>query len=272
MSVSRDSSEFFTGKQYHIGAGPGDLAKYILLCGDPARAERVAQSFDKRTIFFRGSHREFVIFSGKYRGIPVSVMATGIGPDNTEIAVIEAAQCIARPTFIRIGSCGAIADGIRLGELVISRDAIPRENTSSFYLPQGTRVRASVPVTAALIASARKLGYDYHTGTTCSTSSFYGGQCREVPGFPIRERAKRKYVFPQLSRQGVVNFEMESSLLFTLARISTLGIRAGSVCAVYAERRANNGFDPGMLAVAEKHCIEVGLESVRLLAKNKAVR
>lgn len=264
--MPKDSSEFFARKQYHIGASPGDLAEYILLCGDPERARKVAERFDPGTISFTGSHREFVIFTGKYEGVPVSVMATGIGTDNTEIAVIEAAQCVDSPTFIRIGSCGAIKNGIKLGDLVISRDAIPRENTSSFYLPPGTRVKANAQVTSALIAVAESLGHIYHVGTTCSTSSFYGGQCREVPGFPIRENAKSRHVFPRLLRRGVVNFEMESSLLFTLARISTLGIRAGAVCAVYAERQAKKGFSQKDIVIAEKRCIEVGLKSITLLA------
>lgn len=260
------SSEYFTGKQYHIGAAPGDLAQYILLCGDPERAKKVSQLFDGGSIRFSGHHREFVIFTGKFKGVDVTVLATGIGADNAEIAVIEASQCVKQPIFIRIGSCGAIKEGVRIGDLVISEKALPRENTSSFYLPEGTSVDGSPEVIAALKKAVKKLGYPYHVGITCSTSSFYAGQGREVPGFPIRDEAKAKNLFPKLLAQGVLNFEMETSLLYTLATISTLNIRAGAVCAVYGERYAKQGFDPDLIVAAERRCIETGLEAMLILA------
>ena len=194
-------------------------------------------------------------------------MATGIGVDNTEIAVIEASQCVKQPTFIRIGSCGAIRGNIRMGDLIISSKGLPRENASSFYLPEGTVVDGSPEVISALEEAAVKLGLSYHIGITCSTSSFYAGQGREVPGFPIREDSKAENLLPLLLEQGVINFEMETSLLYTLAKISTLDIRAGSVCAVYAERQAKKGFDPNILVEAERCCIATGLETVLILAK-----
>jgi uridine phosphorylase len=263
------SSEFFTGRQYHIGASPGDLAPYILLCGDPARAERTSQLFDKGSIRFSGKNREFVTFTGKFEGVEATVMSTGIGVGPTEIAVIEASQCIERPTFIRIGTCGAITSGIHIGDLVISQRALPRENASSFYLPGGAIVDGTPEIVSALEKAAKNLDYPYHTGTTCSTSSFYGGQGRDVPGFPLRENARSKNLFPKLLERGVLNFEMETSLLYTLAATSTRGIRAGAVCAVVAERQAKRGFDPGLLAEAEQRCIETGLEAVLVLDARK---
>ncbi|MDO8515701.1 MAG: nucleoside phosphorylase [bacterium] len=260
------SSEYFVGRQYHIGVSPGDIAQNILLCGDLERAKKTAQRFDENSIRFQGSHREFVTFTGTFKKIPVTVMATGIGTDNTEIAVIEASQCVEYPTFIRIGSCGAIRNDVHVGDLVISYRALPRENTSSFYLPEGTIVNGTPKVVRALEDTARRLGYRAHVGTTCSTSSFYGGQGREVPGFPIRDEAKRDKLFPQLLALGVLNFEMETSALYTLAVISTRGIRAGSVCAVFAERQEGKGFDLDIMAEVERRCIDVGLEAIVSLA------
>lgn len=270
------STEYFVGKQYHIGLSPGELERYILLCGAPERVAKVAHYFDDGLTRPESRHREFVTVSGHYKGIPLSVMATGIGTDNTEIAVIEATQCFdgsaIRPTFIRIGSCGAIKEGIEVGDLVISGAALPRENTSSFYLPAGTKVFAHPDILKSLESAAQKLAYTFHTGVTCSTSSFYAGQGREAPGFPIRDDAKREILFPELLSAGVLNFEMETSTLFTLAKISTCAIRAGAVCAVYAARHANQGFDPGALEEAEKRCIETGLEAIRILAELDATQ
>ena len=268
--MTTSSSEFFTGKQYHIGASPGDLAQYILLCGDPARAKKIARLFDEGSIRFEGNHREFVTFTGTFKGIPVTVMSTGIGTDNTEIAVIEAAQCVERPVFIRVGSCGSIKEGVMMGDLVISQFAIARENTSSFYLPPGNPVEGSYPVVQALTRAAEQLRYNHHVGGTCSTSSFYGGQCREVPGFPIRQEAKGDRVFPILLARGVLNFEMETSLLYTLAEISTRGIMAGTVCAVYAERHSKEGFDQEAMDKAETRCITTSLKAVEILTSQNA--
>jgi uridine phosphorylase len=128
------------GRLYHIDCGPGDLAPYILTCGDPVRAGKIARFFDQTKV--RRKHREFVTYTGLYKGVSLSVMATGIGPDNTAITVIEASQCISPVTFIRLGSCGALQDYISVGDLVITESALRDENTSHYYALPG-RYRAS---------------------------------------------------------------------------------------------------------------------------------
>ena len=62
--------------------------------------------------------------SGTLDGIPVTVMATGMGPDNTEIALVELSQIVDRPTVVRIGSSGGLRKEIRLGDLVVSTGAV----------------------------------------------------------------------------------------------------------------------------------------------------
>ena len=90
-------------RQYHIGLAPGELAPSILLVGDPTRAHRVAESYLENP----GEpivEREYVTYTGRYRGRPMSVMGTGMGAANTEIAVIELCQCFDDPTSIAMGS------------------------------------------------------------------------------------------------------------------------------------------------------------------------
>ena len=76
------------GKVYHLRISPDQLARNILVVGDPARADKVAAHFD--TITHESRNREYVIRTGTYQGMPVTVIATGIGSDNTEIALVEA--------------------------------------------------------------------------------------------------------------------------------------------------------------------------------------
>jgi len=76
------------GKVLHLGLARGQLARNIFLVGDPARAIRVAERFDNITAEVR--NREYVTITGSYNGVPVSVIGTGIGVDNVEIALVEA--------------------------------------------------------------------------------------------------------------------------------------------------------------------------------------
>ncbi len=116
-------------RQYHIGLGPGELAEYILLPGDPDRTPRIAERLD--SIELERHNREFVTVTGSYRGQPVSVVSTGIGTDNVEIVVAEILAITERPTFIRVGSCGSLQPEIGLGELIITSGAVRLEATTS---------------------------------------------------------------------------------------------------------------------------------------------
>lgn len=254
-----------TGKQYHIGAGPGDVAPRILLVGDPARAEKVASRFDR--VHVKRTHREYVTITGDYEGEPLTVTATGIGCDNTEIAFIELSQCVERPTFIRVGSCGALVDDIALGDLVISTGAVKLESTSSYFVPEGYPSVAHHEVVLALIEATADLeGRRAHVGLTATASGFYGAQGRQVPGFPPRDPELPM----RLAAMGVKNMEMEASLLFTLGNLR--GVRVGAVCAVYASRTADQFVDTDLKDRAEAACIEAGLRAFSVLSRMDRAR
>ncbi|GIW71844.1 MAG: uridine phosphorylase [Planctomycetota bacterium] len=246
-----------TGRQYHIGLAPGEVAPVVLLVGDPARAERVSTYFEQVQLERR--NREYVTYTGLYRGGPLTVMATGMGCDNTEIAVIELCQLVERPTLIRVGSSGGLSPELELGDLVISTGAVKLENTTAFFVPEGYPALAHHEVVLALAEAAARSGHRHVLGLTASASGFYGAQARKVPGFPVRYPELPE----ELARIGVKNFEMETSALFCLA--SLRGVRAGAVCAVYASRPRNAFIDSGAKQRAEAACIEVGLGAVEVL-------
>lgn len=252
------------GKQYHVGTKPGDVAPFILLCGEPQRAARVAKHFSEISV--QRENREYVTITGIYDGAPLTVTATGIGADNTEIAVVELTQCVDNPTFIRIGSSGALKPEIELGELVISSGAAKLESTSGYFVREGFPALAHHEVVLALLEAAHRLKKKHHLGITATACGFYGAQGRKVPGFPPR--------YPnlpaELEQMGASNYEMEASLLFTLAQLR--GVRAGAVCAIYANRHANRFIDTDTKARAEADCIETGLEAVKILRTMDAAR
>jgi uridine phosphorylase len=244
-------------RQYHLDLARGELAEYVLLVGDPARTDRVAARFDE--VHLRRANREMQTATGTYRGMRLSVISTGMGPDNVEIVMAEALEITDRPTFVRVGSSGAIQPEIRLGDLVISTGAVRLENTTSFYVHPGYPAIAHRDVVQALERVCRDRGYRFHVGLTATASGFYAAQGRRMRNLPIR--------FPglvdELRRQRVANFEMESSALFVLATLADL--RSGTICAAYAQRSDGSFIEGEAKEAAEARCIEAGLGALRLL-------
>lgn len=259
MTGDTEVPERGSGRFYHIDCAAGDIAPYIFTCGDPARAETIAGFLDDAAL--RGKRREFSVVSGVYKGIPTSVIATGIGPSATAIALVEVAQCMPAATFIRLGTCGALQEDIALGDLVITELAIRDEDTTDHYAPPDLEARAHPLVLDSLVAAARELGMPHHRGLTCTTSDFYAGQGRKVPGFPTREPDK----VDRMRRAGVLNFEMEMSVYLTLARCSSYNLRAGGMCAVAANRLDDTFASPDLLAEYEMRLIKTGLRALEIL-------
>jgi uridine phosphorylase len=247
-----------TDRQYHIGLGPGELAEYILLPGDPDRTERIAARLERVEV--RRRNREFASVTGTYRDRRVSVVSTGIGTDNVEIVVAEILAITDHPTFVRVGSCGVLQEGIELGDLVISSGAVRLEATTSFFVHDGYPAVADYVAVAALVESAHRLGHRAHVGITATAPGFYGAQGRPIPQLPIRYPDLAE----ELARQRVLNFEMEASALLVLAGLA--GCRAGVVCAAYAQRLTGAFVEGEAKEQAERACVDTGLEALGLLA------
>jgi uridine phosphorylase len=246
-------------RQYHIGVGPGDLADYILLPGDQDRVEIVASHFD--TVELRHRHREFATATGTYRGMRISCVSTGIGTDNVEIVLAEILAIVQRPTFIRIGSCGALQPGMNVGDLVISTGSVRLETTTSWFVHEGYPAVADYECVLALEEAATRLGHVHHVGLAATAPGFYGAQGRPIPHLPIRYPD----LAAEMARQGILNFEMEASALLVLAGLG--GSRAGVVCAVYANRRTGEFAEGDVRTRAEAAVVETGLESLVVLAE-----
>jgi uridine phosphorylase len=245
-------------RQYHIALGPGELAEYILLPGDPDRTARIAARLD--SIEFERRNREFATVTGSYRDQRISVVSTGIGTDNVEIVVAEILAITERPTFIRVGSCGALQPEIALGDLIITSGAVRLEATTSFFVHDGYPAVADYEAVAALVEASARLGHRAHVGITATAPGFFGAQGRPIPQLPIRYPDLAE----EMARQRVLNFEMEASALLVLAGLA--GSRAGVVCAVYAQRSTGDFVVGEAKEQAEAACVETGLEGLLILA------
>jgi uridine phosphorylase len=216
MSVL-DKSERTAGRlQYHLRVRPGDVAKYVLLPGDPDRVLRIARQLDNAREI--GFHREYRTCTGTYKGIPISATSTGIGCPSAAIAVEELAN-VGAIHFIRVGSTGALQPGIKIGDLTITTGSMRNEGTSRFYAPDGFPAVPDHFLTHALIEAARALRptrtFGLHVGLNSSDDAFYG----ETPAF-----------IQMLSDHKLLNVEMESSAIFIVAH--RRGLKAAMVCAV----------------------------------------
>lgn len=238
---------------YHVRVKPGEAAEYVLVPGDPERVPKIAKFWDEaREVSF---HREFRLWTGRIEGKPISACSTGIGAPSAAIAVEELARAGAK-TFIRVGSTGAIQPGIKLGDLVISTAAVRLEGTSLQYVVEGYPAHADYEVVLALVEAAESLGLRYHLGVTASTDSFYPGQSR--PGFRGYTWSYSERLIGDLRAMGVLNFEMEASAIFTLASI--YGLRAGAVCAVFANR-----VEDTFGVAGEEDAARTAVEAVKIL-------
>ena len=244
-------------RQYHIALERGELAEYILLVGDPDRVPRVAERWDRVDI--ERSNREIRTATGEYRGMRVSCMSSGMGTDNIEIVLAEVMEITDRPTFIRVGSSGALQPEIALGDLIVSTGAVRLENTTDYYVHPGFPAVAHRDVVWALESACRDGGHPFHVGLTATASGFFAPQGRAMRTLPVR--------YPELAdelrRQGVANLEMESSALFVLAHLA--GLRSGTVCAAYAQRTDGTFLEGAAKEAAEARCIDAGLAGIHLL-------
>ena len=238
---------------------PDDLnIRCALLPGDPARLDAIAKQLqDVEELAY---NREFRSLRGTYRGLPVLAVSTGIGGSSAGIA-IEELKNIGVTAMVRIGSCGALQQGIALGDLIFACGAIRDDGASKAYAD----VRyPAVPDTALLghcIAAARDRGWPHHVGVVHSHESFY---------IDTNDAESAHW-----SRLGALGADMETAALFTIGRIR--GVRTASILnnvVVYGEDTAESiggyvdGADPA--ARGEEREIAVALEALYRLNEENA--
>lgn len=200
----------------HNEARRGDYAEAVLLAGDPQRVEWIARTFldDMHRV---NQVRGALGYTGRYRGVPVSVQTTGIGAPSMSIYAHELLDVYGAKTLIRVGTCGALAEHVRLRSLVISQSAstdshVNRQLFGLYdYAPS-----ADFDLLRRTAERAAELGLDYHIGQTASNDVFYH------PDTLGR--------FAGVRAHGALSVDMETSALYTIA--ARFGAKALSICTV----------------------------------------
>ena len=187
----------------HNEAAKGDIAKTVLLPGDPLRAKFIAEHFltDVRCV----NHvRNMLCYTGYYKGKRVSVMGSGMGIPSLGIYAYELYHFYDVERIIRIGSAGSTDKDCKLFDIVIANGASSNSNFASQYnLPAGTMsaVASFAPLTEA-VESAKKHGFPYHVGQCFSSDNFYNDP---------------KEVWEAWARMGCLCVEMEAYGLYLTA-------------------------------------------------------
>ena len=248
------------GKQMHIQIQKGDIGRYVILPGDPARSEKIARYFDEPKQI--AQNREYTLWTGKLDGVPVAVCSTGIGGPSAAIALEELVECGA-DTFIRVGTSGGIVDKVCGGDIVIATAAIRQEGTSREYLPIEFPAAADFSVVAALREAAVRLGLTHHIGVVQSKDSFYG-EIRPAQQ-PVDELLAK---WKAWKAAGALTSEMETAALLIVSQV--LHVRCGAVLNVLWN--ADNDEAPNIPPDASERGVCAAVEALRILIREDGAR
>ena len=258
------STVYSPNEEFHLKTTPGEIGRYVLMCGDPARVEKIAAYLDNPV--FLKSNREYTIWNGTLEGEKVTVCSHGIGSPSTAIAVEELIHCGA-DTFIRVGTAGGMAPEVLGGDVVIGTGAIRMEGTSKEYAPPEYPAVADFGIVSALADAAKQENVPYHVGILHNKDNCYGQHSPDT--MPVRDELKSKW--NAFLECGALASEMESAALFIICAVRRA--RAGAIVQVFANqtRRAMGLEDPMVLDT--EAAVRVSVQGLRnLILRDKAAR
>ena len=198
----------------HNSAKMGDFAKTVLMPGDPLRAKFIAETFleDAKLVNnVRGIHG----YTGTYQGVPVSVMASGMGMPSIGIYSHELYSQYGVENIMRIGSAGAISPKLKLRDVVAGQGACTNSNFAHQYGLHGTFAPiADFTLLETAVSVAREMGVEMPVGNLLSSDTFY-----DASGSTM-----------DWGKMGVMAVEMEAAALYMTA--ASLGKRALAICSI----------------------------------------
>lgn len=265
------------GSIYHLNLKPENIAQDIIFVGDQDRVEKVTAHFD--SIEFTNQKREFKTQTGTYKGKRITVISTGIGPDNIDIVLNEldalvnidfeirkVKEKLTSLNIIRIGTSGSLQATILVDSFVMSQYAIGLDNMlrsycidavsnteieNAFIKQTNWNLQKGKPyvIRSSKILEEKFSSDEIHKGFTATAGGFYGPQGR-VLRLTIQDADLNKKM-DQFSFEGVqlTNLEMETAAIYGLAAL--LGHQAISLNAIIANR-ANGTFSKNSYQTIEE--------------------
>ena len=263
------------GAIYHLDVRPEELAETVITVGDPGRVEQVSKHFDK--VEHRLQHREFITHTGYLGRKRISVVSTGIGPDNIDIVMNELDALVnidfdertvkrelSTLTVIRLGTSGALQADIPVDSYVAGTHGLGIDNLLNYYKHSNNEEEKillqqfaahtqldnnfSHPYIATASAAVIKHFVEgFHHGITVTCPGFYGPQGRVLRlGLTNPQLVDRLTQF-YYGNHRITNFEMETSAIYGLGKL--LGHHCLSVNVIVANRVSKTFTKDGAAAV-----------------------
>ena len=263
------------GAIYHLDLRPEELADTIIVVGDPDRVKKVSKHFDR--IEHQLQHREFITHTGYIGNKRLSVMSTGIGPDNIDIAINEL-DALANIDFttreikkefrklniIRFGTSGSLQGDIPVDSFVASTHGLGLDNLMNYY--SYTKSADELALINAFVSQTQldkeitipyvfeggqslinKFNNGFYKGITVTCPGFYGPQGRVLRLALNSPGLINKLTDFTFNTHRITNFEMETSAIYGLGKL--LGHECLSVNAIVANRVVQQFSKDGNAAV-----------------------
>ena len=230
----------------HIAAQEGQIAKTVLMPGDPLRSKAIADTFLDNPVLvnnIRGAQG----YTGTYHGKPVTVMASGMGQPSIGIYAYELYKFYDVDQIIRVGTIGGVSDDIPLRCLIIAARAYSNTNFLNFYMKNGNAagfVAADEELVAKAVEAVKPTGYDYRVGDILSSDTYYA-EYDEVE---------------VCRRQGLLGIEMEATALYLMA--ARCGKKGLTICTVSNNIIKGIEIDPEERQSGFMHMARVALELI----------
>ena len=227
----------------HNTAQPGDFARTVLMPGDPLRAKFIAETFlqDAKLV---NNVRSIQGYTGTYKGVRVSVMASGMGCPSMAIYSTELYRDYGAENILRIGSAGAISEKLKLRDVVAAQGACTNSAFFSQYQLPGTFAPiADFTLLETAVAVARERGVEMPVGNLVSTDNFYDVGSRTL----------------EWGKMGVLAVEMEAAALYCVA--ASLGKRALALCSISDHLPTGEDLPPAERETTFTTMMEIALET-----------
>ena len=225
---------------------PQDVGKYAIVPGPKDRLEVLLKKIENPVKNF--SFMEYTMYTGTFQGIKITAMNGG--RFSTDTSITSEVMCNAKiQNIIRIGTCGALDENIKIGDIVVVDKVLRGDGVTPYYVDKNFQTASDKKISDTLFEVAKGMGLAVYRGTAWTTDALLR-ETREIV------EAKRK--------EGAIAVDMVSSTLLTIAQ--TYNIKAGSILAVSDNVITGEmGFMNPMYYMAESNLITIALETVKKL-------
>jgi len=248
MAMQMKKDVHMTGKDLvaMVQLRPQDVGKYAIVPGPKDRLDVLIKKLENPIKNF--SFMEYTMYTGTFQGIKITAMNGGRFSTDTSITAEVMCNC-GIENIIRIGTCGALDENMKVGDLIIADKVIRGDGVTPYYVDKNFQPQADKKLSDTLFEVAKGIGANVSRGTTWTTDALLR-ETREIV------EAKRK--------EGAIAVDMVSSTLLTIAQLNN--IKAASVLAVSDNVITGEmGFMNPLYYMAESNLINIALETVKKL-------